>query len=33
LSADAFIEKGGNSIELLKKVLLDLNRRASSLTH
>jgi CheY-like chemotaxis protein len=27
LSADAFIEKGGNSIESLKKVILDLNGR------
>ena len=33
LSADAFIEKGGNSIESLKKVILELNRRASPLTH
>ena len=33
LSADAFIEKGGNSIESLKKVILDLNRRTPSRTH
>jgi hypothetical protein len=33
LSADAFIEKGGNSSEALKKVLLDLNRRPPSPTH
>jgi CheY-like chemotaxis protein len=33
LSADAFIEKGGNSSEALKKVLLDLNRRRPSPTH
>jgi len=33
LSADAFIEKGGNSIESLKKVILDLNSRTPSRTH
>jgi hypothetical protein len=33
LSADAFIEKGGNSSETLKKVILDLNRRTPSRTH
>ena len=33
LSADAFIEKGGNSIESLKKVIHDLNRRTPSRTH
>jgi CheY-like chemotaxis protein len=33
LSADAFIEKGGNSSEALKKVILDLNRRTPSRTH
>jgi CheY-like chemotaxis protein len=33
LSADAFIEKGGNSSEMLKKVILDLNRRTPSRTH
>ena len=30
LSADAFIEKGGNSIESLKKVIRDLNHRTPS---
>jgi CheY-like chemotaxis protein len=33
LSADAFIEKGANSSETLKKVILDLNRRTPSRTH
>jgi CheY-like chemotaxis protein len=33
LSANAFIEKGGNSSEALKKVILDLNRRTPSRTH
>ena len=33
LSADAFIEKGGNSSETLKKVILDLNRRTPSRAH
>jgi CheY-like chemotaxis protein len=33
LSADAFIEKGGNSVESLKKVILDLNSRNPSRTH
>ena len=33
LSADAFIEKGGNSIESLKKAILDLNHRTPSRTH
>ena len=33
LIADAFIEKGGNSIEALKKVILDLNRRNPSRAH
>lgn len=32
LSADAFIEKGGNSSEALKKVILDLDRRTLSRT-
>ena len=33
LSADAFIEKGGNSIESLKKAILDLNHRTPSRTN
>jgi hypothetical protein len=33
LSADAFIEKGGNSIESLKKVIRDLNHRTPSRTN
>lgn len=33
LSADAFIEKGGNSSESLKKVILDLSSRTPSRTH
>ncbi|MGA8241123.1 MAG: response regulator [Desulfobacterales bacterium] len=33
LSADAYIEKGGNSIESLKKVILDLNGRTPSRSH
>jgi CheY-like chemotaxis protein len=33
LNADAFIEKGGNSIESLKKAILDLNRKGPSRTH
>ena len=33
LSADAFIEKGGYSIESLKKVIRDLNRKTTSPTH
>ena len=33
LSADAFIEKGGNSSETIKKVILDLNRRTPSRAH
>lgn len=32
LSADAFIEKGGNSIESLKKVIRDLKHRTPSRT-
>ena len=33
LSADAFIEKGAYSIESLKKVIRDLNRKTTSPTH
>lgn len=33
LNADAFVEKGGNSVESLKRVILDLKHRISNRTH